>query len=226
MSPPLHSHPVLPLLAFLAILCPASARSFEAPLTEGHWEVLAYRNIPANRVSFAAGSMEIAVDGSAGAIILPLRAPGRFSRLRVEATIDGEVNLDGVAQGEKGGDDFRLRVGLVYAGKKTLNFFQRTVAPAWIRRLHSLAPEGAGISRVEFFNTWQDDGLAGNIRDHPASEIWRENFVLDADVDGRVNQALDIPVDADVVAIWISSDGDDTGSSFRVTIESLALEPA
>ncbi len=198
--------------------------ALQIPLEPGPWQILGYRGIPVNEVDFSGDDMEIGVNGSAGAIVYPLKVVGRYGRLHVDAVIHGRVDLGSNVQGGKGGDDFRLRVGLVYAGDKTLNFFQRTVAPKWIRTLYALAPKGSGISRVEFYNTWQDPVLEGRVRPHPTTDIWREHFVLETDSAGRVNQTLAIPTDADIVAVWISSDGDDTGSSYNVRIHSLSLD--
>jgi hypothetical protein len=214
------------ILITLSACALQTAVALEIPLEEDRWQVLEFRQIPAHGIAFDQGVMQIQVSGSAGVIMLPLERPGRFSRLHVKARIDGRVDLDGVPQGAEGGDDFRLRVGLVYAGEKTLNFIQRSIAPEWIRRLYALAPEGSGISRVEFFNTWQDPVLEGERREHPTSESWREHFVLPTSETGGIATGVEIPTDADIVAVWISTDGDDTGSSFRVSIERLALDPA
>ncbi len=200
--------------------------ALDIPLESDQWKVLGYRNIPVNEVMSSKAGMEIRIDGSASAIVYPIPEPGRFTTLHVKATIDGQVNLGDLLQGSKEGDDFRLRVGLVYAGDKTLNFIQRSLAPQWIRTLYDLAPEGAGISRVEFYNTWQSPQLAGQKRPHPTTKLWRENFVLSTSPRGAVNQVLRIPTDSEVVAIWLSADGDNTGSSFRVILHSLSLESA
>ena len=195
-------------------------------MVEEQWQVLGYGRIPVNEVAYSDNGMDVTVDGSASAIVFPLDTIGRFKALQIDAAIDGMVDLGGKSQGAKGADDFRLRIGLVYAGDKTLNFLQRSIAPKWIKTLYALAPEGAGISRVEFYNTWQDAALEGLERPHPTTDIWREHFVLETDANGRIQQSVAIPVDADVVAIWISTDGDDTDSSFRVRINSLVLDPA
>ena len=218
--------PFANLLCGILALLSLPVHALQIPLEAGPWQILGYRGIPVNEVHFSEDGMEISVNGSAGAIVYPLKAADRFGSLQVDAVIRGRVDLGDRAQGGKGGDDFRLRVGLVYAGDKTLNFFQRTVAPKWIRTLYALAPKGSGISRVEFYNTWLDPALDGRERAHPTTDIWREHFVLEIDSAGRVNQTLAIPTDADIVAVWISSDGDDTGSSFSVRIHSLSLGPA
>lgn len=212
------------LLFGLLALASGYAYAVEIPFDEDGWQVLSYRNIPVNQVRFADDGMEISVNGSAGAIIHPLPEPAIFNKLTVLAKIDGEIDLGGKPQGSKGADDFRLRVGLVYSGTRTLNFFQRMVAAKWIRTLYDLAPKGAtGISRVEFFNSWQDSSLANQVRDHPHTDLWREHFVLHADPEGRIDQSIMIPSDKDILAVWISVDGDDTGSTYRVWISSLTL---
>ncbi len=211
-------------LSLCATLAPLSLQALDIPLEPDGWQVLAYRNIPNNQVRFLKEGMEVQVDGSAGAIIFPLSAPDRFNKLHVRAKIQGTINLDGHIQGERGSDDFRLRIGLVYAGQKTLNFLQWSIAPRWIRKLYALAPKDTGISRVEFYNTWQHPSLKGQQRFHPTTSLWREHFLLMTDPEGGIDQSLVVPTDADVIAVWISIDGDDTDSSYQVTIQSLVLD--
>ncbi len=213
------------ILGTMMMLCASTSYAMNISLTADDWQVLGYGRIPVNEVRFDDDGMQVSVDRSASAIVCPLETIGRFQRLHIDADITGSVDLGGKPQGSKGADDFRLRVGLVYAGDKTLNFLQRSIAPKWIKTLYALAPEGAGISRVEFYNTWQDPDLDGLERPHPTTDIWREHFVLQTDENGRIEQSVAVPSDADVVAIWISTDGDDTDSSFRVQINSLMLDP-
>ena len=131
----------------------------------------------------------------------------------------------GVAQGSKEADDFRLRVGLVYQGDKRMNMMQRMIAPKWLKTMFDLAPEDQGISRVEFFGTWTDSTLAGSDLTHFATDLWQQHFVLEVSANGEINQQVLVPSDAPVVALWLSSDGDNTGSQFSVQIEEITLHP-
>lgn len=188
------------------------------------WELLTYSKIPANKVSFESKKMIINVDSSASPIIYPLQNKGKYKQLSISAKIVGKLNLGNIEQGQKGADDFRLRVGLVYQGDQTLGFFKRQIAADWILKLYSLAPKNTGVSRIEFFNTYSHQQLMGKKRPHPLADVLKENFVLKVDESGWVKQNISIPDDENILAIWLSCDGDGTGSRFVVEINNLQLK--
>jgi len=148
-----------------------SSQWLKIPLdSSNRWQALRYKNIPANRIRFSKDGMTISVNNSASPLIYPLDQPLLVTRLRVEAQIEGSLNVGGPRQGEKGYDDYVLRIGLVVPGKKRLNFIQRMTAPEWVRALFKLAPEGTGISKVQFFNVAASPGQIGKSRQHPSSD--------------------------------------------------------
>jgi len=65
--------------------------------------------------------------------------------------------------------------------------------------------------------------LLGRQRQHPMSELIFENnvWLLDESGDFTLNHDLESP--QQVIAIWLSIDGDDTRSSYTTTIKSLEL---
>lgn len=189
----------------------------------GDWQLLEYRDLPANAVEFGAAGMAVRVDASASPIVYPLPEPVRIERIEVSGHLDGLLALEPGIQGSRDGDDFALKLGLVVAGGKTLNPVQRLFTAGWIERLYALAPEGAGIDRIEFFNAVQEPALLGARRRHPLSDLIYENNVWLIDVPGKfdLSHRLDEPLE--VIAIWLSIDGDDSQSRYTTLIRDLRL---
>jgi len=150
----------------------------------------------------------------------------RVSSIRVKGRVEGALRLPAVRQGEEKYDDYVFRIGLVEPGKRTLNFVQRQLAAAWVRKLFELAPKGSGISGIHFFNVGAERAHIGRQRQHPLSELITETVVTVPRADGRFDfmHSLDRPLDT--IAVWLSSDGDDTGSRFTVLVEEIELRAA
>ena len=200
------------------------------PLTSAaNWEVLSYRNIPAHAVRFDNDGLRIGVNRSAAPIVYPLASVPRVRGLRAQGRIDGQLLTTAARQGQPGADDYVLRVGLVEVGSRRPGWMERRLAPAWMRRLFDLAPADAGIAGIRFFNVGLAPWQTGRSRQHPASDLIVERVVSVPDVDGRITMAVDFGAPIQVAAIWISADGDDTGSRFTLTLDRLELlldEPA
>jgi hypothetical protein len=219
------------VVAAIFLACRASAQIAQAqpksivlPLSEpAKWQVLQYRNLPPHRVRFSSAGLEMAVDGSAMPLIYPLPQRLRVGEIRVKGRVDGALRLPPGRQGDEKFDDYVFRIGLVEPGERTLNFVQRQLAAAWVRKLFELAPSGTGISKIHFFNVGADMAHLGRHRQHPLSDLILEQVVAVAQADGRLDftYALDRPLDT--LAVWLSSDGDDSGAKFSVLIERIEL---
>ena len=148
-----------------------------------------------------------------------------MTRVRAVGRVSGRLSLDGsLQQGAPGADDYALRIGLVESGTRRLGWFQRLAAPSWVKRLFALAPADTGISRVQFLNVAESPGHVGSARQHPGSDLLYEHVVTAIDPEGRF--AIDYTLEraTSVLALWLGSDGDDTSSTFSVTLERLELE--
>lgn len=187
------------------------------------WQLLEYRDLPANAVEFGADGMAVRVAASASPIVYPLPRPTRIEGIDVSGHLDRLLALEPGIQGSLGGDDFALKLGLVVAGDKTLNPVQRLFSAGWVKRLYALAPESAGIDRIEFLNAVQDPALLGARRQHPLSDLIYENnvWLIDAPGNFELSHRLDEPLE--VVAIWLSIDGDDSESRYTTLIRDLRL---
>ena len=200
------------------------ACSVAIPLEDDEgWQLLHYSNIPTNGVSFSPLGLRIQVDHSAAPLVYPLSVPIAVARLAVRGRVDGDLRVARQRQGEEGFDDYVLRAGLVLAGSRRLGFFRRMFAPEWVKGLYALALPNQGISKVRFFNIGTDPDQIGQRRVHPLSDLFEEEVVAVPRADGTFE--LDVPLLAPVeaVAVWLSSDGDDTGSVFTVLVERITL---
>lgn len=207
------------------LLQSAQARSsLNLSFDENDFENLSFSSLEPNQYTFTDERLTISVDGSASPLIYPIDAPRKFQKLRFTAKKTGVLNLKSSQQGSEANDDFALKVGLVFEGNKTLNFFQRAVAASWITTLHDLAPEGTGISKIHFYSIFQDESLANTSRQHPLSDLLHEEYVGKPDESGYINVSIDIKEDKKVLAVWISADGDDTESRYQIELNSLTLE--
>ena len=184
--------------------------------------MLSYRGIPPNAVTFGADGLTIGVDRSASPVIHPLATPTRVVGLRAHGRVTGRLESAPDRQGLTGHDDFALRIGLVEAGSRRPSFIQRRLAAPWIRQLFALAPPGAGIEQIRFFNLGVAASQIGWTRRHPLSDLLVEEVVAVPDAAGRFQMDLTLaPIET--VAVWLAADGDDTGSRFTVRLESLTL---
>lgn len=188
-----------------------------------NWQALEYGKIPANKVKFDNKGLSIDVENSASPLTYRLEDKVTVKRVVVECDIQGSLSLTG-KQGEDDQDDFLLKVGLVIEGDKHLNVFQRVTAPKWIKKLHDLAPKGLGIDRIVFFNVVSDQSILGESRRHPLSDLLEEQFVWAKKEEGKFSFTHELQDPLNALALWISSDGDDTGSTFSVRISSIRLE--
>jgi hypothetical protein len=197
------------------------------PLSEQtDWQVLQFRNLPPHRIRFSEAGLEIMVDGSAMPLIYPLSRATRVKEIRIRARFEGALRVPADRQGEKKFDDYVFRIGLVEPGERTLNPFERQLAAPWVRKLFELAPKGGGISRIHFFNVGTDKAQIGRDRQHPISDLILEKVVAVPRADGRFDFAHALEPPLETIAIWLSSDGDDTGSKFNVLVEQIELQPA
>ena len=202
-------------LAVLVLVIPLSSAV--------NWEVLTYRGIPPNVAHFETAGLRIDVDRSAGPIVYRLTEVRQVRGIRAEGSAVGQLRTTAARQGQKGEDDYVLRVGLVEVGSRRPGWLERRMAPAWARRLFDLAPPGLGIAGIRFFNVGLAPDQMGRSRQHPASDLIVERVVAVPDATGRFALVVDLDAPVRTVAVWISADGDDTQSRFRLTVTRLDL---
>ena len=201
------------------------AATFAVPLQQmTDWHLLQYSGIAPNQVSFTQQGMTVKVMESASPIIYPLDEARLVRRIEVAGTLNKLLTLDTAKQGLRDNDDFSLKIGLVVAGDKTLNSLQKLFSADWLKTLYELAPEGHGVDSTYFLNAVQDSTRLGQQRQHPMSELIFENNVWLLDKPGDFALAYNLDKPLQVIAIWISIDGDDSRSNYSTLIKSLHLQ--
>ncbi len=191
--------------------------------SERGWQVLTYRGIPAHDVRFSEAGLRVEVRRSAAPVIYPLMPPLVVRSVRARGRIDGSLNVSADRQGEPGFDDYAFRLGLVEVGNRRLGILERRLAPAWVRKLFSLAPRGMGVSQIRFFNVGVEPRQLGRRRQHPLNDLIHEEVVAVPDGDGRFELFVQLESAIETAAIWIATDGDDTRSAYTLIVESIEL---
>jgi len=196
------------------------ASSELVPLEEASWVVLSYNKIPANKVSFENSSLVVKVSKSAGPVVHKLKVPKKISGFVVSGHFKGQKKLEA----NEFDEDSILRIGLVAVGKQNLSWTKKLFAADWVKKLFALAPEGSGLDKIHFFNLTNRTELVSKSRAHPKSDLIAENISLHFDKQGAFQFVKELPASIEVAAIWISVDGDDTGSEFETALSSIQLK--
>lgn len=213
------------LASVLMIPFMAVAATIEVPVSDlQQWTSLSFSSIPANTVSVENDSLQLSVEKSASPLVYKLDEPTTLASLTLKARWSGSLNIpQGAVQGASGADDFVLKLGVVEAGDRTLNWLQRRIAADWIQQLFKLAPKGTGVKRIHFLSTTLQRGLLGSSREHPLSDLLYESRITYLESPGAFEMVYQFDEPVLVLGLWISSDGDDTGSTFDVSIEQITL---
>ena len=210
-------------IALTLITVPSLA--FDVPVADlAAWNILSFRNIAANTVTVNNGLLDIAVNKSASPLVHKLAAPLTVTAVTVDANWSGALKLpENTVQGEDGADDFILKLGIVEAGDRKLNWLQRRIAADWLQQLFKLAPAGTGVRRINFLSTTQQQSLVGTARVHPLNDLLYETRVTYLPSPGDFTMTYRFPEPVDVLGLWISADGDDTASNFDLQIRRITL---
>lgn len=216
---------MLKLLSLGLLLISLPAVAVEVPVDDlAPWTTLSFNDIRPNEVSISDQAMLIRVRGSASPLIFKLDKPIKITGITVMASWTGELAIpEGAVQGDENADDFVLKFGIVESGDQTLNWIKRRIAADWIKQLFSLAPRGSGVSRINFLSTTQQQELLGSSRTHPLSDLLHETRIVYLDGPGDFQMEQQFAAPAEVLGLWISADGDDTGSTFDLRINSIIL---
>ncbi len=190
------------------------------PLEPGSWKQIPYGSVPTHLLSNELG-LKIAVKESASALVYKFDKPLRIKNVAISLTQEGVINYQAKKIGEKGADDFPLRLGFVIAGEKKLSWGQNLIAPKWVKELYKLAPKDKGLDRVHYLVVAQEKPLYAK-RFHPFSELLEEEIVGIVEK-GQFQGTLSAP-EGEVLGLWVSADGDDTKSTFNMTINQLKIE--
>ncbi|MFZ9002342.1 MAG: hypothetical protein ACO20H_13630 [Bacteriovoracaceae bacterium] len=184
-------------------------------------EVHYSKKIKPNDIKINGGELEINVNGSSSALVYKFDRPKVIYKIRIQAEITGPINYQNKQPGEKGADDFPLRVGLIEKGDTKLNFFQRAIAADWVVKLNDLGKSHGGFNKIHSF-VFYIQKPAYNERFHPLSDYFFETIALGFN-SGVLDGEFSLKKEIESIGIWISADGDDTQSSFKIKIKELKL---
>jgi len=201
---------------------------FIVPLTpSASWKTITYDKIKPSEIMFSGQKLQIKVKSSASPVIYKFPTPSRIARLTCSGRLDAlpSMNSAGV-QGDAKSDDFALRVGLVLAGTRKLNGFERLFAPQWVKDLQRFYSETQfGFGGLQLFLLANAPGPAWETRVHPKSSLIREQIIQRLSAPGDFSLKFDIPdSNQKVLGLWVGADGDDTKSTFSIDIDRLEVE--
>lgn len=202
----------------------AQGGTFALPVNQTNgWQFLKYRKILPNTFRCTPTGLVIGITNSAAPAVFPLTNELRVVELQVSGRISGSLKIPPRHQGEKGFDDYALRVGLVESGTRTLSWWEKRTAADWLKKLFALAPPDKGIGKVHFFNVGTDASQIGHGREYSNGVPMQQTAVTVPDDTGHFTFTKRFARPLNVIAVWISCDGDDTHSRFAVTIERAEL---
>lgn len=189
------------------------------------WKIEQFSRVPKNEVTASAKGLLIRINGSAGPFIYPLKAKTKITGFKISGEFLGLPKFaNSSLQGEKGFDDYPLRVGFVVPGEKRLSGLKKMFAAQWVKRLYEQVQDGAGLDSVRFYNVTQNTKQVGQTRIHPSSNLLQEEFFAEVKRSGHFSYEFQFKQPIETVAVWISIDGDDTKSAFDVLISNLELQ--
>ncbi len=192
-------------------------------LTE--WKTEKFSNVPKNETTASPNGILIRVNNSASPVIFPLKSRVKVAGFKIRGEFRGLPKIPNPSlQGENGFDDYPLRLGFVIPGEKKLSGFKKMIAAQWVRNLYEQIKDGKGIEAVHFFNVTQNSLQVGKTRSHPTSDLFQEEFFAAVKESGPFFYEFQFKTPLEVVAVWVSIDGDDTKSKFDVLISNLDLK--
>lgn len=213
---------MLSLLTFMLISTASlgsAGKTRQIPLEEKSWVRLSYNKIPPNLVSFENQQLKVEVKESAGPIVHQLSTPIKVTSFHVQGNLIGSKKMETSAFDE----DSILRFGLVAVGSQKLSGPKKWFAADWVKKLFALAPRGLGLDKIYFFNATDRKELVGQSRVHPQSDLLIENMTTLVKESGKFGMSHQLEKPIETAAIWISVDGDDTGSDFTMSISDIRL---
>ena len=200
-----------------ADVCADSERCYRAEFSE--LQHIEFSRIPANLVKIEDGAVTFSVMKSASFLMQG------FDRVMPVKQVDMSWRSEGVPavqdagkEKQKAGDDAVVKLGLLLkADQERFNPF----LPAWMKQVRDklsypsemmiyLVADSRHDAGLRWSNPYNERATMVSMTDEPSGDGWYRSKV-----------AFDEPVE--VVAVWLMSDGDNTGSSFVTTVREIVL---
>lgn len=186
------------------------------------WHKVKYAKVKANTVRQVKNRLQISVNNSSSALVYTFDKPISVKKVGIKAEIKGEINYGQTKPGDKGSDDFPIRLGFILKGKSHLNFFQKTIAPTWLIELNKISSRVGGVDKV-YSLIFYSKKPSFNKREHPLSPYFFEE-VAGKFINSKLRGEHSFSEEKKTIGLWLSSDGDDTHSSYDVIIEDVIID--
>jgi hypothetical protein len=199
---------------------------FIVPLNQSpQWQELNFNKIKANHVEYSQEKIKISVTESASPLIYSFDSKKKITAFEVTAHVSENYPQipSQKVQGHKGFDDYVLRFGLIITGNKKMSWLNRLSAPEWLLKMEKLLPEDQGINEVLFFTTCQNSNQLNKTKTHSLSSLLKETCIEHLTKSGSFTLKKDLPEPLEAVGLWISTDGDETKSTFQLEINKIKL---
>ncbi len=187
------------------------------------WKELKFKSLPANKVSYESSALKIEVNKSASPLIYGFSQIRRIQQVDATLEISGQISPEELKSWTEFEEDSYFRMGLVAKGSDRPGELKMLFAPEWVKTLFSLAPQGIGLDKIYFYNVTAQHSLVGKKRSHPQSKyMHEENILWRSPNQLNLKFKIELSQPMDLAGFWISTDGDDSKSSFTVTIKELS----
>ena len=186
------------------------------------WHSFQYSGVNSNSVAFSKEGLTIQVHNSASPLFYQLGETLKVKTVKVHGSLTGIPQMSSISPEKEDGDDLPFRLGFVESSAKEPGWFQRLLLPQWIKDLLTLFP-GRGLRKVTFL-TVSKENPPGTSRLHPKSELLEEIVALKQNKPGPFAFTYDFSNPISAEALWIQPDGDDTHSTYSMTLNHLEFE--
>ncbi|MBY0554209.1 hypothetical protein K2P97_06750 [bacterium] len=209
------------ILFILLFTSSVLAQNSNIEFSKERWVEISFgKKINPNTVEYSPNYLKINVDSSASPLVYKFDKVIEVNSFSVDLEVTGLMT--DAADKSKFEDDSYFRLGFVVIGENYLGNVGKLFAPDWVLKLFSLAPEGAGLDKIYFFNLAKNSELIGKERLHPSSKYIFEKIIAAKNGDSlNFKSTLEKPLKT--AALWLSIDGDNTKSKFSVKIKNIGI---
>jgi hypothetical protein len=206
---------------FHIFLIPQFSWAININLDPALWHKVEYPKIKTNTIEQVKNGLQVFVKSSSSALVYKFDKPIFIKDVRIKAILNGKIDYGQEIPGSKKADDFPLRLGFILKGKNKLNFFQRTIAPNWLNEIDNISSKAGGLDKV-YSLVFYTHKPGFEKRKHPFSSYFYEE-IAGKFVNSELKVNYSFSTKKEAIGIWISSDGDDTNSSYNVLIKNIII---
>lgn len=199
--------------------------AFLVPLDQSaQWKHINFDKIPANKITFEK-SLSIEVNESSSFLVFPLQKLQKVKSFEIKGSYTGGLSLpEGKEQGYGQADDFAMKFGFILPGEEQLTGVKKWLAPKWVKRVYAMAPKDQGLDHLELFAITEQEQMVGKKRIHPASDFFHEEYAYLLKDKGEFTFKKKLEKPIETLALWLSSDGDNSKSRFKIKIDEIKVQ--